>query len=215
VYGTATNGVGVYGTATTGSGGQFVDTSPFSVNLQSFGVRATSTSGFGLHAHSDSSYGALITSGGYIGLESSGSSIGVLALTSSTGLAFIVQNTNGATVFSVDGSGNVRYHGVVQKFLATHTGTATAFDAHTTRSSIEDAGSAQLMNGHAVVSLDPVFARTVDPRYPYRVFLTAQGDTPGLYVAAKGAHEFVVRELRGGHGTFAFDYHLYGTALDK
>jgi hypothetical protein len=215
IYGFSTNGIGVYGAATAGSGGQFVDTSPFNANVDSFGVRATSTSGFGLHAHSDSTYGALITSG-YIGLNSSGSNIGVLSLTPSTGFPFIVENTNGATVFYVDGSGNVHYHGVLQRFLRTPQGTATAaFDAHTVRPSIEDSGSARLVNGYGVVLLDPSFAGAVDPRYPYRVFLTAEGDSPGLYVAAKHAHQFVVRELRGGRGTFGFDYHLYGTALDK
>jgi hypothetical protein len=214
VFGTATNGVGVLGIATSGSGGQFVDTSPFSANSSSFGVRATSTSGFGLRAHSDSSYGALITSG-YVGLNSSGSNIGVLSLTPSSGFPFIVQNTNGSTVFYVDGAGNIHYHGVLQRFLRTGRGVTAAFNAHTIRPSIQDGGSARLVDGHAVVALDPEFARAVDARDPYRVFLTAEGDTPGLYVAAKGAHEFEVRELRGGHGTFTFDYHLYGTALDK
>jgi hypothetical protein len=214
VFGTASS-VGVYGTATSGSGGQFVDTSPFDSNVSSFGARAISTSGFGLRAHSDGNYGALITSG-YIGLESSGSNIGVLALTPSSGFPFIVQNTNGAMVFYVDGSGNMHYHGALTRFLQRRLGAAAAtFEAHTTRPSIEDAGSARLVDGRAEVSLDAAFAGAVDPRHPYRVFLSAQADTPGLYVASKRPHDFVVRELHGGHGTFMFDYHLYGTALDK
>jgi hypothetical protein len=65
------------------------------------------------------------------------------------------------------------------------------------------------------VELDPTFARTLDTQRTYQVFLTPGGDTRGLYVASKSPSQFVVREVQGGHGTFPFDYHIYGTALGK
>jgi hypothetical protein len=46
-----------------------------------------------------------------------------------------------------------------------------------------------------------------------QVMITPDGDTRGLYVASKTATAFVVREVQGGRGSFAFDYHIYATTL--
>jgi hypothetical protein len=72
----------------------------------------------------------------------------------------------------------------------------------------EDAGSAQLSGGKAVVNLDPLFAQTVNGEMDYHVFLTPNGECEGLYIASKGAQGFEVRELRGGHSNVSFDYRL-------
>jgi hypothetical protein len=45
--------------------------------------------------------------------------------------------------------------------------------------------------------------------------LTPDGDTRGLYVARKSATSFVVREVQGGQGTLAFDYHIYAAGLGQ
>jgi hypothetical protein len=63
------------------------------------------------------------------------------------------------------------------------------------------------------VTLNGALAQTIDMQRGYQVFLTPDGDTRGLYVASKSASSFVVREVQGGHGTFAFDYHVYASQL--
>jgi len=72
----------------------------------------------------------------------------------------------------------------------------------------EDAGSGQLANGSTTISLDQVFAQTVNGDVDYHVFLTPNGDCEGLYVTKKGAQGFEVHELHGGHSNVAFDYRI-------
>ena len=72
---------------------------------------------------------------------------------------------------------------------------------------VEDVGEAQLASGQAYVRIDPRFADTTDRSAAYLVFLTPQGDTPGLYVTAKTPSGFVVRE-HGGRSNVVFDYRI-------
>jgi hypothetical protein len=72
----------------------------------------------------------------------------------------------------------------------------------------EDAGSGQLTNGSASISLDPAFAQTVNTGVEYHVFLTPNGDCKGLYVSQKSANSFEVHELGGGASSIAFDYRI-------
>jgi hypothetical protein len=72
----------------------------------------------------------------------------------------------------------------------------------------EDFGGAQLIQGRAVVKLDPIFAETVSTEDEYHVFLTPKGDCQGLYIARQSAHSFEVREAQHGKGTIAFDYRV-------
>ena len=86
---------------------------------------------------------------------------------------------------------------------------------------MEDFGEAQLVDGRAVVHLEPRFASTtIDGNYRYLVFLTPQGDTTGLYVAQKTADAFLVREhnetphLRERRtANVIFDYRIVARAL--
>ena len=72
----------------------------------------------------------------------------------------------------------------------------------------EDFGSGQLREGSATIALEPTFAETVNTGYEYHVFLTPNGDSEGLYVAAKTATSFEVREHSGGKSTISFDYRI-------
>jgi len=69
----------------------------------------------------------------------------------------------------------------------------------------EDFGSAQLINGVAVVRLDPDFIQTVNTEKDYRVFPVPIGDCKGLYVTNKAANSFEVHELGGGTSNIGFD----------
>jgi hypothetical protein len=72
----------------------------------------------------------------------------------------------------------------------------------------EDAGSGQLHNGAAVVTLDAEYAATVNTGMDYHVFLTPKGDCKGLYVANETGGSFEVHELGGGNSSIAFDYRI-------
>ncbi len=72
----------------------------------------------------------------------------------------------------------------------------------------EDAGSARLSHGAAVVRLEPTFAQTINGGLEYHVFLTPKGDCKGLYVTNETADGFEVRELGGGTASVAFDYRI-------
>jgi hypothetical protein len=72
----------------------------------------------------------------------------------------------------------------------------------------EDAGSARLSKGEAVVNLEPIFGQAVNTDIEYHVFLTPKGDCKGLYVSRELPTAFVVRELGGGTSSVGFDYRI-------
>ncbi len=76
------------------------------------------------------------------------------------------------------------------------------------RATIEDTGTARLTGGVGAVHLEPDFASTLDTSKGYQVFLTPDGDTRGLYVAAKYQGGFIVREAEHGRSSVYFDYRV-------
>jgi len=76
----------------------------------------------------------------------------------------------------------------------------------------EDFGSGALVNGVGTIAIDPLFAATVNLS-DYHVFVTPLGDCQGLYVTAKTATGFEVRELGGGTTNINFDYRLVASRL--
>jgi hypothetical protein len=72
----------------------------------------------------------------------------------------------------------------------------------------EDFGSAQLVNGVAVIQLDRDFIQTANTEKDYRVFAEPNGECKGLYVTNKAANSFEVRELGGGSSNIRFDYRI-------
>jgi hypothetical protein len=76
----------------------------------------------------------------------------------------------------------------------------------------EDFGLGTLQDGVAVVSIDPLFAETVNLD-AYHVFVTPLGDCQGLYVTDKTATGFEVRELGGGTANISFDYRIVAHRL--
>lgn len=149
--------------------------------------------------------------GQYIGMigRSDASSCG-----SSITYPLVLTDQNANDLFFVDCAGNTYYHGGLNHFTPTRGGqTAISYGSTTTSPTVEDNGTAQLVNGQAIVRLDAAFAQTIDLRSAYHVMLTPDGDTRGLFVASKAPGYFVVREVQGGRGTLSFDYHIYAPAL--
>ena len=76
---------------------------------------------------------------------------------------------------------------------------------------VEDEGTAQLLNGRAIVRLDPAFARTMAMDRPYRVFVTPKGPSRGVYVTNLTPQGFEVDENPGGRSSLAFDFRIVGS----
>jgi len=144
-----------------------------------------------------------------------GSYIGVVARNyAGGGYPLVAADTDGTDLMYVDSAGNVGAHGVFFNFARTRGGKiATSYGATSASPTIEDNGTAQLVNGVATIQLDRAFADSIDTSRAYQVMLTPDGDTKGLFIASKSPTSFVVREVQGGHGTLAFDYHIYATTL--
>ena len=71
----------------------------------------------------------------------------------------------------------------------------------------EDFGEASLVKGKAHVALDPHFAQTIDARR-YHVFLTAYGETAGLYVARRTRGGFDIAERKPGKSRVRFSWRV-------
>jgi hypothetical protein len=202
VFGTSPSGTGVYGASTNGSGVLGNSTNWMAVAAYSPYIAIYAVG----QGRSDSD-GAFII-GDYIGVVSqapAGTGTYPLMLTDLS--ANILDFTNG--------NGDLFVHGTINNFARVRNGnTVVSFGVTSASPSVEDTGSGQLVDGMAVVNLDPTFVQAIDPRQAYHVMLTPDGDTLGLFVASKRPDGFVVREVRGGHGSLSFDYHVYAAKFD-
>jgi hypothetical protein len=77
----------------------------------------------------------------------------------------------------------------------------------------EDFGRARLKRGRADVRLDRDFAALIKSG-DYHVFITAEGDSAGLWVARRTRQGFAVRERAGGPGNASFSYRIVGKRKD-
>ncbi len=81
---------------------------------------------------------------------------------------------------------------------------------------LEDFWSAQLVDGEATVTIEPIFAQTVNLTEAYHVFVTPVCQEPVLlFVTDKSATDFTVRgaTLDGEPSACAFDYHIVAKLL--
>jgi hypothetical protein len=151
--------------------------------------------------------------GGYIGIigrAPAGSGLYPLVLTDSNGT-----NLNFTTT-----AGDFYYSGSLIQFATSRNGMrVNGFVPQSASRTIEDVGTGRIVNGQGTVVLDRTFASTIDLQSAYHVFITPNGDTRGLYVAAKTAGSFTVRETQGGRGSLSFDYRIVaspaGHAFDR
>jgi hypothetical protein len=233
VYGYSYQGYGLYGSSP-GAEGYGVEGVGGSI-----GVLGSSPTGFGVEAlSSSSSYPALdvYNSAGGDGIDvtsqsstcSNNLTCAAVAATSKQGYAFVgstgnggvplelINSDTGGLIFYVSNNGSIYYHGSLNNYARGASGAMVrSFGAKTSIPIVEDFGTAQLAAGAAAVALEPTFASSIEPRAGYRVFLTPDGDTRGLYIASKTPAGFVVRETGGGHGTLSFDYRIVATALGQ
>lgn len=220
----ATGGYGVVGLSAnpSGYGGVFSATNTSGVGVlasgNSYGVYGKSTGNYGVvgvstnfaavRAIGTNSYGiwASSSAGGIGGYFSTGT--GTVALkaknpTASPGYYAIVAEGN------VTVTGTLHATGGVSAPVATAQGDRLVYAEQATRNLLTDQGTAQLVGGYARITLDPLYAQTVNLSEDYQVFLTPNSaDTAGLAVVNKTATGFEVRELAKGKGSFRFDWRI-------
>lgn len=100
---------------------------------------------------------------------------------------------------SDSGIQSTRRNGLGERVLTYTPESATA--------TVEDVGTARMVDGVANVRIDPAFAAMMDGRW-YYVFLTPLGDTRGLYVSRKGRSGFQVHQTERGRASLDFDYRI-------
>jgi len=216
--GTSTTANGVYGGSTDANGVTGVSTN-------AYGVYGLSTNSYGLYGNGFTGvYGYSKNGSGGI-FESDCDCDYVLSATAaqSTGVSlFEAYDEPNGDEFYVDSKADGVFDGSVTASSFNTDQPARggprleAFSPESTRATIEDTGTARLESGEGAVRFDSAFASTIDAARGYQVFLTPDGDTRGLYIAAKYEGGFIVREAEHGRSSIDFDYrvvaHPYGAS---
>jgi hypothetical protein len=157
-----------------------------------------------------------------VGLRALSRSIALAAVNSDSGDEVDVATSHFAmtTASSYAYNFTVDYYGNVSaQALSTHHGSYVRttdsagmarieYSARAASPVMEDSGEGHVVNGRGYVKLDPALADVIDTRDAFRVILTPEGESDGLYVAQKSPSGFLVREARGGRSTLAFDYRI-------
>jgi hypothetical protein len=215
LYGASNTGDGIYGITNAGSSSGYAGVYGLSTN--SYGVFGQSTNEYGVYGESTYGYAGVFDS-------DAGHAATLYAQNSYTyGYPLEAYNSALDTAFWVDYDADGVFSGYVEALGGFKTvqrerdGTALeAFGPESTRATIEDTGTARLEGGEGAVRFDSAFAGTIDAARGYQVFLTPNGDTRGLYVAAKYEGGFIVRENEHGRSSVYFDYrvvaHPYGAS---
>jgi hypothetical protein len=110
-------------------------------------------------------------------------------------------------------AGNLSVGGSKSSIADTSEGRRLLYALESPENWFEDFGSAQLVDGATVVTIDALFLETVNTEVAYHVYLTPLGDCNGLYVANKTPASFEVHELGGGTSNIAFDYRIVAKRL--
>jgi len=233
VYGRSNLDGDVGGTGVLGDGARY------GVRGDSFfgnGVHGATTAGYGVYgtSHSPLSSGVYgeSTNGGY-GVEghANGAKAAVLGRNDSAGGTGVRGEAAGLNAYGVYGINTVCVSGM--NCYAIYSDGNFAVAPGWTKSAIvntesygdrklyamespgnwfEDFGSGQLEQGTAMVTIDPIFAQTVNLAETYHVFLTPLGDCL-LYVSEKTPTSFTVKAASGGTCSVGFDYRIIAKRL--
>ncbi len=113
--------------------------------------------------------------------------------------------------YGVFSDGALGATGTKSAVVRTDGGSRLLYSEESTQVWFSDYGFGVLQNGTAVISIDPLFAQTVNLQEPYHVFLQAYGDAE-LYVTDRTATQFQVR-LRAGDPNVEFSYRIVAKRL--
>jgi hypothetical protein len=223
VYGTSSS-TGVYGTGSTGVSGAggttgvWANGSNYGVDASSSGTAVKGAGGsYGLYGTGNTGvYGS-----GNIGVFGAGIP-GLQGQATSSGAPAIVGNALGGPGSNYAGyfNGNIQVNGGIfvsggPKAAVVDTedyGTRVLYAVESPESWFEDFGTGQLVDGAAVITIEPIFAQTVNLDEDYHVFVTPLGDC-AMYVDEKSPTSFAVRAMGGQSCSAAFDYRIVAKRL--
>ena len=125
---------------------------------------------------------------------------------------FLSSNANGVYVQTPAGrTGLTVAGGSKNAVVPTEDGARLMYAEEATEVWFNDYGFGELVDGVAIIEIDPIFAQTVNLDEPYHVFLQAYGDAD-LYVTNRTSTQFEVH-LREGDDTSEFSYRLAAKRL--
>lgn len=80
-----------------------------------------------------------------------------------------------------------------------------------------DYGIGELINGQAVIKLDPNLSKNIliNEDHPLKVFIQLEGDSNGVFVKNKSTKGFTVKELQGGRSNIPFSWLIVATRADE
>jgi hypothetical protein len=215
---TATTGTarGVYGSSNTGAGvygGSTANTNSFTTASAVYGLSST---------NGNSVYASGVT--GEVGSSVSFGQAIAAIVDNATADMFYAENSTSYAGCVIDADADLSCSGSVsggsmKVRQPTSSGRRVlAYAPESASATIEDVGTARMFDGVANVHISSDFAAVTDGNW-YYVFLTPLGDTRGLYVSAKTAAGFQVRETERGRDSLEFDYrivaHPLGAANDR
>ena len=125
------------------------------------------------------------------------------------GTASGVYSNASGSAYAFYGVGNYAVTGTKSASVPTSKGNQLVYSTESPEMWFEDIGNSKLMNGEAIVELDPLFIETVkiDSDHPLQVFIQENGDCNGVYVL-KESNRFIVKEKSGGHSNVEFSYRV-------
>ncbi len=228
------NNLATYTLPTGGAGGAFygdlTGAYGFSAANTGYGVygKATNaTSAYGVVGAANNVAGAAPTSG--VGGAFSGFNYGVSgyqtngAPSTQTAAGYFANTDPSTTLVEAWSVANTHYKiwqntaGTVATCVPDLNGNAVTLHApETPEFYFQDYGQAQLSNGRAHISIDPILAKnvTINELHPLRVFVQLEGDCNGVYVTNKTATGFDVVELNNGTSNVAFQWSIICNVAD-
>jgi hypothetical protein len=120
--------------------------------------------------------------------------------------SFVIYNGENLAVWTVGETGAVTFGTEAGAY-----GPRATYAVRATGDWIEDFGTAELADGQATVTIEPVFGQMVNLTQ-YQVFLTPLGDC-SLYIAEKTPASFTVKAMGGQRCNIGFDYRLVAKRL--
>ena len=240
VYGYSSWTYGVRGESLHGTAGHFTTDEGYGVYAESQGLDHwdhggyfSADMGYGVYGISTNNYG--VRGKGYFGVRGDGESTGVtgwsqsgtgVSGSSSTGTGvygttysdtnwagyFYTYSGNGLYVSAPAGkSGLSVASGFKTAIVGTDEGSRLLYTEESTEVWFTDYGFGQLQDGRATITIDPLFAQTVNLAEPYHVFVQVYGDAE-VYVADRTATQFGVH-LRDGDPGAEFSYRIVARRL--
>ncbi len=193
-------GIGVLGKAGAGTGVKGTSAGNFTQGVlgegtgDAHGVTGTSINAFGLSGTSTNAKGC-------VGVNTNGNDFAGLFVGHGA-------NPNNFTAPGIYVKGRTVITGGVSATAVTSQGTRLLHGIQAADDLVEDVGRAQLQGGRARVSLDSLFAETIEAD-DYHVFLTPRSAASrGLAVIGQDTRGFTVEELGGGTGSYALDWRV-------